>query len=341
MSVLPTNLPSSLVFLGFALIFTGCSKKDATATPTPQALQDAGTTGMVHDAGAGDDDVAPVYAVDPNAPVLPLAEKLCSALTEMPEKKRAACCQTTPGIVVTSECTRTLSAALRDKSVILTETSVDACIAAFDKTLDGCDWVGPFAPGPPAECRGILNGTLADGQRCRSSLECGGSLRCKGVGPTTRGKCGPAKEVGELCGGTIDTLATFVRQNDLDTQHPECASGHCIKHRCAGAVEEEGTCQVSHDCADGLECLPSPAGATATSVKNARPQRKCQRRELPKAGEACIGGLCADGLPCIANKCTARKPAGETCTVDFECRGGCLKSNGSPKGVCGSRCDIR
>ena len=209
------TLARTLAVLGVACVLAGCAKKttgtaDAAADRGVAAAADAGA-----DAGDGD-DVESVYPLDPNAPIVPLAQKLCAGLTEMPEKKRAACCSATPGVVVTSECTRTLSAAIRSNAIELSEPAVDRCISAFEKTLEGCDWVGPFPPGPPPECQGLVKGLLPEGARCRSSLECGGSLRCRGVGPTTAGKCGGARAVGEICGGTTDALATFVRQTDVD-----------------------------------------------------------------------------------------------------------------------------
>lgn len=329
------TLVRRLALLALPAALFGCPKQEA---PAPA---DAGKTvaAVTADAGGGGakDDVDSVYPVDPKAPIDPLAERLCSALGEMPEKKRAACCSTTPGIVVTAECSRTLSAALRYKAVEISAATVDACVAAFEKTLEGCDWVGPFPPGPPKECQGIVKGLLAEGARCRSSLECSGSLRCRGVGPTTAGKCAPPRAVGELCGGSTDTLATFVRQNDLDKQHPECATGHCIKHRCAEAVAANEPCTVTADCAEGLQCLP-----TGGAKKGGPPAQKCTAAPLPaKEGEACPGGVCAGDLQCTLGKCTRPKPAGEECTTDFECRGGCVKSGGAAKGKCGPRCDIR
>ncbi|MBX3223939.1 MAG: hypothetical protein KF795_25725 [Labilithrix sp.] len=330
------TLTRTVCVLGLSFSLLACPKKtdgasDAAADAAPAPAADAG--------GAAGDDVESVYPLDPNAPIEPLAQKLCAGLSEMPEKKRAACCSTTPGIVVAPECTRVLSAALRHKAVELSEASVDRCVAAFDKTLEGCDWVGPFPPGPPPECQGLLKGLLAEGAKCRSSLECAGSLRCRGVGPTTAGKCSPARAVGELCGGTTDTLATYVRQNDLDTQHPECVTGHCIKHRCAMPVLADGACQVTLDCAAGLQCLPVAVGA---KKKSAAIERKCLARPIPtKPGEACPGGICGEGLQCIMNKCASRKAGGEECANDFECRGGCVRTGTDPKGRCGPRCDIR
>jgi hypothetical protein len=324
---------------GFAAVCTllliGCPKSNPTTTADAAAdATSAGDGGTASTSGGdgGGDDVDSVYPSDPNLPPVPLALKLCTALSEMPEKKRATCCSATPGVIVTSECVRMLSAAMRDKAVEVTEASVDQCISAFDKTLDGCDWVGPFAPGPPKECQSIFKGTLGEGRKCRSSLECTGTLRCKGVGPTTKGKCGPPKENGELCGGTTDSLASFVRANlTLDQTHPECSTGKCIKHRCGPAVLEDAECQVTADCTEGLQCIGAPGAKS----------KRCVKKALPNEGEACPGGVCSGDLQCISNKCASRKPAGAECKDDFECKGGCLKGDAGTKGKCGMRCDIR
>jgi hypothetical protein len=342
-----TTFRTGLVMVALTASLLGCPKKGpdpadgGDAAPVASGMPAEGGAATGGDAGA--DDVQPVYPIEPNAPPMPLAQKLCTGLHEMQEKKRATCCTTTPGVVITSECTRTLSAALRYKAIEMSEASVDGCVAAFEKTLEGCDWVGPFAPGPPAACRALVKGLLGDGQKCRSSLECSGNLRCKGVGPTTPGKCGPAKAVGEICGGTVDTLATYARQTDLDAQHPECAAGRCIKHRCAPPAPENGECHVTLDCQDGLQCLVSgpPPPKPKKGEHLVDPHKKCVRRALPREGEACPGGVCDGELSCTLGKCAARKPGGAECTNDFECRGGCLKPEGAAKGKCGARCDIR
>jgi hypothetical protein len=327
-----------VVVSALSALLLGCPKKGggaATDAGPGDASTDGGAGGDAGAAASGD-DVRPVYPVDPNIPPNPIAQKLCAGLTEMPEKKRAACCQAQPGIVFTSECTRTLSAALQYKAVQLDEGAVDACVAAFEKTLDGCDWVGPFAPGPPEACHGIVKGLLAFGEKCRSTLECAGALRCRGVGPTTPGHCSAPSNNGEVCGGTVDALATYVRQNDVDKDHPECAAGRCIKHRCGPPAPENGDCQVTLDCAEGLQCIASASPPPrAKKGEHPAPARKCLRRPLPKEGEACPGGICAGDLGCVLNKCTARKPGGATCANDFECRGGCVQ------GKCGPRCDLR
>jgi hypothetical protein len=332
----------SLVAL-LSLASLGCQKApSATAT-------DGGAAGTSADAsvsavdggggGGGGEDVEPIYPIEQSAPAVPIASKLCDALTALPEKKRAACCRTSPGIVLATECTRQLSAAIRHNALAVDDKDVDACIAAFDKTLEGCDWVGPFPPGPPPACQGIFKGKLAAGQKCRSSLECAGDLRCKDLGPTTVGKCGPAGAGEETsCGGTVDSLATYTRQNDVDKRHPECKE-RCIKHKCQAPIGEGAACLISSDCKDDLQCLPA---AGAAPLKNGQAPRTCVAgKTAAKEGEPCPGGVCEGTLQCIHGTCAARKAGGEACTDDFECRGGCLKTDGGKKGVCGARCDIR
>ena len=322
--------------LGVALLaLCGCPSKRSDAPADAAVAREAAAP----DAGEGassTDDIEPVYPIEPNAPAEPLATKLCEGLSSTPEKKRAACCKATPAIVTTSECTRALSAAIRHKAVALEEKDVDACLAAYDRTLEGCDWVGPFPPGPPAQCQGLFKGKLAAGTKCRSTLECSGELRCAGLGPTSPGHCAPAGNDGETCGGTVDPLAGFTRQTDVDKRHPDCKD-RCIKHRCAAPVVENGACLISTDCQDGLQCLPSGGVSPRTNA----PLRKCTVGKAPsKAGEACPDGTCEGDLQCIRGACAARKASGETCTDDFECKGGCLREAGT-KGVCGMRCDIR
>lgn len=328
---------SSLFGLSMLCLF-GCPKSDDTPKPADAGAPDAAKAGDA--AAAESDDVEPVYKIDPKAPIHPLAAKLCKILSELPEKKRAACCNTAPGIVMTDVCAPTLSAALKASAVQLAEGEVEQCETAYQKTLEGCDWVGPFPPAPPEKCLGIVHGLLASGAVCRSSLECTGSLRCLGSGPTTKGKCGPVKNDGDLCGGTVDPLAGFLRQtSDLDRQHPECKE-RCVRHKCSAPVDADGECQVTADCKDGLQCLGATAGAPKLGGQVGK--KKCVAGKLPgKDGEACPGGECEKGLSCIRGKCTVRKGTGEACTDDFECKGGCLRGDAGSKGTCGPRCDIR
>jgi hypothetical protein len=319
-----------------ACVLFGCPKRDDRVPDV--RLSDASSDAS---ASARGESIDSVYAVDRNAPVLPIAERLCATLHDAQEKRRAECCGTKPGIVFATECTRMLSAALRSGAVGLSDADVESCAAAFARTLEGCEWVGPFPPDPPAACQGIVKGRVKAGAPCRSTLECEGTARCSGVGPTTQGRCAPARADGESCGSATDPLASYLRQTSLDRERPECASGRCIQHRCSKPIEASGDCTVTSDCANGLQCLSEKTSADSVRPSKAI-ERKCVARPVPSTeGEACPGGVCGAGLECILGKCTSRKPKGASCTHDLECRGGCLHGDGGAKGTCGPRCDIR
>jgi hypothetical protein len=309
--------------LWMAVVALHCSKeKSATPTdanPSPSAAPSGNAaTGAPE---AKDDSVRSVYPLDAGPPD-PLVVRLCEALHDLPEKRRAACCDKSPSIVFTSECTRTLTGALRSNALTLDPGAVDRCAAAMDKVHEGCEWVGPLPPEPPPECEGILRGTLAAGARCRSSLECTLGLRCQGSGPTSPGVCRPPHKDGESCGASVDALASFTKQTHFDALHPEC-TGYCDHLRCAPLVAMGGACHFGAQCAD--------AGCAAG---------KCAPHVLAKAGEACPTDECEDGARCLKGSCVAKKPSGSVCTTDFECMGACIKGDAGTR-TCGRRCDVR
>jgi hypothetical protein len=300
----------------------GCpSKNDAKPSPSasvPSLMLDAGP-----DADT-EEDVRPVYPADEHAPVDPIAARFCGVLNETGEARRSSCCNDKPGIVITKECVRMLSTSLRDKAVTLAAADVDRCDTALKKTLEGCDWVGPFPPELPSECLGLVHGTLPAGKVCRSSLECAADQRCHGAGPTTRGKCGPAKPDGAICGSSVDTLATYTRQTSTDALHLEC-KGYCNRHECATALAAGAACMTSLQCGSGKQCI----------------KRKCATAAPNKLGESCPGQVCEPPSQCISGKCIAKKEKGEACTQDFECRAGCVRGDGSTKGTCAMKCGVR
>ena len=69
--------------------------------------------------------------------------------------------------------------------------------------------------------------------------------------------------------------------------------------------------------------------------------KKCKKAAPSKLGEACAGTVCEAPAECILGKCAVKKAAGEACAQDFECKAGCVKSDGGTKGKCGPRCDVR
>src|SRR5512140_229267 len=107
----------------FAAILAGCPKGGGEGASDAGAAKGAGA-----DASAGevveDDEIRAVYPADAGPPD-PLVRRLCGALHDLPEQRRVACCATTPAVVLTGECARTLSAALSFKAVTLAASDVD------------------------------------------------------------------------------------------------------------------------------------------------------------------------------------------------------------------------
>lgn len=272
------------------------------------------------------ESVKPVYAAD--GAVDPLADRLCKALHRYPEERRAACCRGPVNIELSEPCARTLSAALRSGAVAIGASPesgpsrVEACEAALRDRYAGCEWVGPLPEALPETCRHLTRGTLLVGAPCRSSLECAGSLRCVGAGPTATGSCAPARPLGAGCSLAVDALGAALRLDDVDGEHPECA-GYCDSHRCVPLRALAGACTSSVQCGRDRHC------AAGRCVEGAR----------ARVGGACSGGDCEPGARCVSGACVIPAPSGTSCGSDFECRGACLSGDGGRR--CGMDCTRR
>jgi hypothetical protein len=251
-----------------------------------------------------------------------VVRRLCDVLHTLPDTRRAACCASTPnGGGLADACTRALGDALERKAVVLTSGDVDRCVADAARSLDGCDWVTPYAPRLPDSCRRIVHGRVAAGASCRSSLECADGLVCWGATPKVEGICAPPGATGASCGRTDDALATSLRASG-DERHPEC-TGFCRQGRCAARVASGGSCTTSGQCAPDAHC------AAGTCV--AGPQ--------PGVGEDCKATACDDGLACVDGRCEAPRSAGESCSHPADCAATCLPPGSDAKRVCGMQCD--
>jgi hypothetical protein len=267
-----------------------------------------------------DAEVRPVYPLLTGPPE-PLAEKLCDAIHGIPSRRRSECCGgEAPDLG--AECRRNVTGALRFKAVELDPAAIEGCVAAFTEELAGCDWITPHGASVqlPAACRGLVKGLLETGARCRSSLECKGALRCHGVGPTTPGLCGPARDRG-ACGASVDVLATYVKEDDADERHPECKEA-CNRRRC------EPYAKVGQECAFHALCGPG----------NHCEKGKCAPGERARAGEDCSSMLCTRGLRCVKGTCAPPRKGGDPCEADEECRGTCVRADGATTGSCDKKC---
>ena len=274
---------------------------------------------FAHDAGAA----APAKKPPPAASKedVALAKRVCDMLQGQPAERRAACCHTSGGDL-SAVCTGELGAAIARGTVKLDAKRLDACAAATTSALEGCGWVGPLLPKPPAECVTLIAGALAAGQVCHSSLECADGLHCAGIAPGGTGTCAPPIAVGGRCEHPADNLVSFARADD-DPHHPVCA-GACLKGQCLALVAEGGTCPSNAACAQGLNCIGG----------------KCTKQALPALGASCSGSVeCGGGAVCASGKCIKPKDAGESCKLPFECRSlACDKPPGAVEGKCTDVC---
>jgi hypothetical protein len=310
--------------LGASGLFAASCKDGGSATPAPsasapEAPASVGTAAPRASTESGGDDLRPVYPID-NSPPLPLAESYCAAVRETPKKRREACCPGLSTFAPTSECVRTLSAALRSGAVALETADVDACTAAANRETTGCDWVTSVESKTPRACAGIIKGKLKDGARCRSNLECEEGLRCRALGATRAGKCSAPLPSQRVCNISTDTLAALTGQDDLDRHHPEC-EGYCMSRQCTAAKALGAACVASPECGPKARCI---AG-------------KCSDAPAPPVGKPCTDE-CADGARCVKGTCLAPKGGGQSCELDAECLGHCERHDGGATGQCAADC---
>lgn len=322
------GLACAFLLLAAPTVFAACSSgsgSSASGSATSSASAPASTgapTASTPDNEREPSVPEPVYPRT-NDPPDPLATRFCDAIHTLPAKRKAECCKSTLGFSIVTECVRTLTYALKSKAIALDPGDVDRCTEAIDKAHEGCDWVTPLASPVPAACLGIVKGTVKEGARCRSALECEDGLSCHGVAASDTGVCGKPKPSG-ACGRGLDTLASHTRQTDSELKHPECA-GHCNGRRCEPDLAVGAECKSSIECGTARLCIA----------------KKCSDAALPAAGSPCLQGACGEGARCMAGKCTAPKKLGEACADDIECAGACEKTSGAAAGRCAMLCSAK
>jgi hypothetical protein len=182
------------------------------------------------------------------------------------------------------------------------------------------------------ECNTVVVGKQADGQPCRSSLECKDPLTCIGAHHKHEGTCKPLPtKDGDPCDGAV------WKHHDLGHRH-RCGPGLACDAPdsktkdpiCRPAIAQGGACVETDQCTEGLNCRAA----------------KCTAAPPVDAGGACDDDAddCRDGLYCKRDKgqkegkCTEKKAAGQPCVDVFECRGECRKPAGKPDGTCTAIC---
>jgi hypothetical protein len=211
------------------------------------------------------------------------------------------------------------------------------CVEVGEKTktaMKGVHLATPDIDELP-ECKAIVKGKQADGQPCKSSLECVDPLTCIGAKDKKDGVCkAVATKAGDACDGSVwKSLDLGHRRRcgpGLACDTPDAKNKNPI---CQKAIAQGGVCDDSDECAEGLTCH---AG-------------KCDSGPPADVGGACDDDTddCKDGLYCKrepdagrqkVGKCAEKKAGGQPCTDLFECRGECRKPAGKPDGACAAIC---
>jgi hypothetical protein len=253
----------------------------------------------------------------------PLAERLCAAIHRVPGKRIAKCCESPPQGYFYESCVAVTSKALEAERISLDATKVDNCAAAASAALEGCDWVKPGLPLSPAECQGVIEGKLAEGAACASTLECSGNMHCAGAGPNRPGTCKGPQPNGASCGTHLDNLIAFAMERDLGERRPMC-SEFCspVANQCGPMPAVGAKCFSSVSCAPGQTCIGN----------------RCEAEPPGAVGAACPATPCARDLRCSNGKCQLRAEPGQPCKTSFDCRaGGCAK-DASGASTCGKQC---
>lgn len=251
------------------------------------------------------------------------ARQLCEALHAYPAARKAACCGRAPEGGLVEQCTLAVQRSL-EGGARLDDARLASCKKALERRLTGCAWVTPTHPSLPAECMGILGGTLAEGAGCHSSLECQSPLHCEASSLGALGVCRPPAESGAACHVGVDGVASYLFEHSLEETHPSCRE-HCslVTHRCEATPALGSACFSSTNCAAGMSCH---AGHCSSEPSRAE-------------GEECISAGCATGLRCSEGRCRALAQSGERCENDRDCaEGGCVE--GAEGRVCGMKCSV-
>lgn len=325
MTSVSSKTPTAMIATSALLLAIGCPRQVADG-PAPAADAKPTTDTKVADKPDAEevDAQGPVYALAADTPLDPRALALCKVLHDDVAARRGACCKRTrPQAYAGEECARNLTAALLGGGVTLDAPGVAACGEAMKEATTGCGWVSPRPGVVPAACLDVVRGTRGKGARCRSHLACEGGLRCVGLTAVQPGRCRAPAATGSGCAPSTDPLAVFLRQSDVELEHPPC-EGYCARGRCQPRSAIGAACKSSLHCGAGAFC----------------DGELCRKGEQ-KAGGACADGGCAPGLRCLDHLCVEPLAEGAVCANDFQCLGSCNKASGAAEGVCGMRCASR
>lgn len=247
----------------------------------------SGTGGSAGDGGeAGDTGTNPLSAL---IDAFCAAARSCCAMAGEPEGALTACEQQAAG-------TNGNVALVAGGTVEVDSASLAACVAAFEAATTECVLTDVLAA-----CRGILRGTLHDGDACTDAMECdrsAGPVVCKklqqGTADPDIGVCTkpPRGTLGEPCGSSCEEgEECSTTSSSPDDTYPitfcfESDGLYCpIGESCAAIVPDGGDCTYDQACGSDGYCASS-----------------CET--LAGTGDVCqFNYACGDGLACVEGEC--------------------------------------
>ena len=323
-----------LALAGLSLLSLACQRGPSAP---PRAAGSTGTSRQGCPRGRGPamppgapppvEETRPVYPSQLDGAESPQAQTLCRALHELPAARRKACCQSTTGLMLNSDCVRVLTFAQRSGAVRIDEPALASCVAGLGQLYSGCDWIGPGRPSSLPSVAACCTEPWRLGRAVDQAWSVREGLFCHGAGPTASGVCGVPRVDGERCGLAVDALAAYLRMSMLTEPHPqfaahrECAGVCNLRHVCESLHARGESCVMSVQCGADDRCGRGQciAGGSLAPARPARGRLRCRSALL---------------WPCLPGP----KPAGASCGSDFECQGGCEKPAGAERGVCAMTC---
>ncbi len=200
-----------------------------------------------------------------------------------------------------------------DGNVEVDSTALAACVTAFEAAATECVLTNVLTA-----CRGILRGTLDDGDACSDVMECdrsAGPMVCKklqqGTADPDIGVCTPPPRgtLGDPCGSSCqEGQECSTTTSSPDDTYPisfcfEADGLYCpLGEACAAIVPDGGECAYHQACGSDGFCLSSCeslAGAGET----------CQFNYGCQSGLACVEGECAPEPFANSYTCVGHPPS--------------------------------
>ncbi len=245
----------------------------------------AGTGG---DGGGGGE--ANTNPLSPLIDAFCVAARSCCAIAGEPENALVAC-------EAQAAATNGNFALVAGRTVELNAVALSACISAFEAAATDCVLTEVLSA-----CRGILRGTLDDGDACADVMECdrsAGPMVCKklqqGTADPNIGVCTPPPRgiLGDPCGTSCEEgEECSTTSSSPDDTYPitfcfESDGLYCpLGESCAAILSDGGECTYDQACGSDGFCVSS-----------------CE--SLAGAGDACQFNYgCQAGLACVASECT-------------------------------------